>query len=186
MTITKDEIRKKLTKQIEDYSRKIKLWKNVEIVTKKDGTEFSAFGKNFANAKIVREWDNLYIRVSEFDNAYNPAYVSDEINLRIVCQYWKGEQPTEDRIVKVTGLLPCFYLNVEETKGEIEKLIEKYEGYIKEKQKELERLDEAYDYVAKVLEEMNGRLRELCGCEGSAIGNTLFYSLEEKIHKFPY
>ena len=186
MSITKDEIRKKLINQIEDYERKINLWRSVEIVKKKDGSEFVNFGKNFTNAKIVKEWDNLYLTVSGFDNYYHPAYISDSINLRVVCQYWKGEKPAEERVIKEIGLLPYFYLNVEETYGEVKKIIEKYEGIVEEKKNELERLDEAYDYVVKVLDDLEVNLRRLCGCEDSALKNSLFYELQEKIHRFPY
>lgn len=42
----------KLKKNLAEHECKLELWKNVKRLSKKDGTDFAHFGKNFENAKV--------------------------------------------------------------------------------------------------------------------------------------
>lgn len=69
MQKSKEAIRKQFENYIQEYEVKIRLWSAVKRVTKKDGSDFQSFGKNFENAEIVRGRicsDDFEIRVSDY------------------------------------------------------------------------------------------------------------------------
>ena len=75
-----DELKKKYLENAESYKSAIKAWQNVKRATKKDGSDFANFGKNFVNANINREyyWSNQTIRV---DYQYNHGWTHDTIDV---------------------------------------------------------------------------------------------------------
>lgn len=180
MAISKEDIRKNIQGSIDRYNTKIALWEAVKRVTKKDGSDFQAFGKNFTNCEITREYDDINLNVC----GRTPAgeWVSDYIRTRTCVDYWHGEKPAEDRIKRAWGLKDYFYLNPAETMEAIEATITSYKKWRDENLKALEKLDPAYEYTEKVMAELREKLKELCGSDRS----TLYHRLEEKIQKFPY
>lgn len=51
-----NEIENKYRKNAKDYQNAIVAWQNVKRATKKDGSDFANFDKNFVNATIRREY----------------------------------------------------------------------------------------------------------------------------------
>ena len=49
-----DEFKKTLENYLEECETKLELWKNVKRLSKKDGSDFQNFGKNFEGAKVDR------------------------------------------------------------------------------------------------------------------------------------
>ena len=182
MAMTKESVKAKLDGYIEDYTRKIEMWKKVQLVTKKDGNPFQNLGKNFTNAKVVNEYGSLYLRVSDWDGGKYPHYLDDQFHLERYIKDWKGARPSDDRIYTKYGNAEAFILNPQEAFDEIQVIISKYEGYRAELEDQLTRLDAAFDYVEKTMAEVNTKLIELCGSDRAS----LYYSMEEKIRDFPY
>lgn len=186
MANTKEDIRKKLEGYVRDYDRKIELWQNVTVVTKKDGTEFANFGKNFRNAEVVNECGSTKLKVSEWSKDKYPNYVYDEIYLERDIKDWKYGEITEDRQIKPFSYSrPYFKLNVEETRLAIKDHIIKLMVWRQQNIEDLERLDEAYDYVESALEEIKTKLDKLAPPNG-VYSSSLWYALQEKIKNFPY
>lgn len=75
-----DELEKKYLANVETYKSAIKAWQNVKRVSKKDGSDFANFSKNFVNANIYREyyWSSQIIRV---DYQYNHGWTHDTIDV---------------------------------------------------------------------------------------------------------
>ena len=48
-----ESFKKELEKHLAEHECKLELWKNVKRLSKKDGTDFAHFGKNFENAKVT-------------------------------------------------------------------------------------------------------------------------------------
>ena len=116
MMKTKESIRKTFMDYIADYEEKIKLWENVKVVTKKDGTPFKDFAKNFSGAKVVRPaygFGDLELHVANYKKQINGHFVEDKINTRELVKYSKFT-PDASRIHNEAYLEPYFYLTIPE------------------------------------------------------------------------
>jgi hypothetical protein len=71
-------------------------------VTKKDGSDFQSFAKNFENAEIVRGRicaDDFEIRVSDYSIRIDGRWVDDTIDIKQIVEYSKII-PAEEQIIK--------------------------------------------------------------------------------------
>ena len=79
----KNRIENEYRDSIENYQELIKAWGNVKRVTKKDGSNFSNFKKNFTNAEIRQEytWCNpdmkVYYRAKKYGYTYDSIQIED-------------------------------------------------------------------------------------------------------------
>ena len=189
-SLNKEEIRTKLEKYISEYQVKIELWQRVERITKKDGTDFQNFGKNFTNSRI--ETGLIHDRdIVVFDHKIiggRMEWIEDKISTDLnVEDYIKifERQPEKDRIISETLIKDYLYLTPEESMQMIERQIAIYQERITDYQKQLKLLDNAYDVVMAKTKELFDILKEVTGDEGM-YHNSLYYSLKEKIEKYPY
>ena len=189
-SLNKEEIRTKLEKYISEYQVKIELWQRVERITKKDGTDFQNFGKNFTNSRI--ETGLIHDRdIVVFDHKIiggRMEWIEDKISTDLnVEDYIKifERQPEKDRIISETLIKDYLYLTPEESMQMIERQIAIYQERITDYQKQLKLLDNAYDVVMAKTKELFDTLKEVTGDAGM-YHNSLYYSLKEKIEKYPY
>lgn len=189
-SLNKEEIRTKLEKYISEYQVKIELWQRVERITKKDGTDFQNFGKNFTNSRI--ETGLIHDRdIVVFDHKIinsRMEWIEDKISTDLnVEDYIKifERQPEKDRIISETLIKDYLYLTPEESMQMIERQISIYQERITDYQKQLELLDNAYDIITAKTKELFDTLKEVTGDLGM-YHNSLYYSLKEKIEKYPY
>ena len=183
MIPTKEEIRTRFENYIREYEEKIKLWKNVKVVTKKDGTPFKDFNRNFEGADVVRPaygFGDIDLVVVNYKIRIAGNHVTDTIHTRELVKYTKLN-PSEDRIIKETYLEPYFYLTIPEIMEKIQRTIQIYEKNIEEYKDQIEKLDWMYDEVVTRINDTMDYIRENAG------GNTsLYYELRGCIQKVGY
>lgn len=183
MQKTKEQIRKETENSILMYEKKIELWKKVRRVTKKDGSDFQNFGKNFENAKIIRGRicaDDFEICVNDYGVRIGGEWAEDKFDIRQVVKYSKIT-PDESQIIKQSFLEPYFFLTPEQVMQMIQIKIQTYEEMIAEYREQLTKLDDLYDYVKNSLTEIMQKLRHETG--GSS---HMFYELRKLITEVGY
>ena len=139
MKETTNEIKKieqNYRNHIEDYKNAINAWSNVKRATKKDGSDFANFGKNFVNATIRQEysWCNPTLKV---DYRCGNSYTYDTVEI--------GKNDTvNDVFVKINNRIKVF------------------DGYIAEAEKKMKNTEHVFNEVDKTMKE----LKEFCNKNG--------------------
>ena len=189
-SLNKEEIRNKLHGYISTYEAKIELWQKVTRNMKKDGTDFQNFKQNFDNARI--ETGIFHERkIAVFGNRIinkRMEWIEDKIDASLNVEDYSrifSKQPEETRICRETLLKDYLYLFPDEVMQMIERQIAIYQERITDYQKQLKLLDNAYDIITAKTKELFDILKEVTGDEGM-YHNSLYYSLKEKIEKYPY
>lgn len=183
MQKSKDQIKEEYMNTIADYEARIRLWKAVKRVTKKDGSDFQNFAKNFENAKIERGRicsDDFEINVSDYSVRIAGKWVSDNIDIRQVVKYSKIT-PNPDQIQKVKYLEDFFYMTPEQTMQMIQYRIESYENQIQECKDQIEQLDNLYEYVTSHVTEIMDHIKSVAGSN-----NHLYYEMRKLIQEVGY
>lgn len=177
----KDKIRSEFENLIKTYETKIDLWKKVERVTKKDGSDFQSYGKNFKNVEAVKDnylAGNLRIQVSDY--IANSGFIEDYIETRQVAKYSKVI-PSEDQIIKESFYEPYFYLTPDQMMEMIDIRISTYEEKIQSYKEQLEKLDDAYDAVMERVAELKNTIIEMTCMDGNR--TSLYYEMIELVRQ---
>ena len=173
-----NDIIEKLNKSKNDYILKIELWKKVERVTKKDGTEFAVLSKNFKNARIVPATVSIRpayeIQVNDFVSG---RYISDYFDITPIVRYYAGDVAPE-RIIKESFLEPYFNMNVEEIEKEIKRRIDKYTEYVKDYERQITEAERVFSKFSAAIETALKELKEEAGDNSS-----LYYQCREYMTK---
>ena len=183
MRKTKEQIREKFENYIAEYEEKIRLWQNVQVQTKKDGTPFKDLAKNFSGAKLVRPaygFGDIELHVANYRLRIGGSFVEDKINLRELVKY-SPVKVDESRIIREAYLEPYFYLTIPETMGKIERQIETYKKAIIDYQEQIEKLDSLYDEVARRIDDTMDFIRQ-----NTENYSSLYYELREMVQKVGY
>lgn len=130
-----EEIEKKYRENSKGYQNAIVAWQNVKRVTKKDGSDFANFGKNFVNATIRQEysWVKPSLKVDYQQGSGSWTYdtieiedndsvndVFDKINKRV--ELFRGYVADDERKAK----------NVEQVFKEVDKSMVELTKFCKE------------------------------------------------------
>lgn len=139
MKETTNEIKKieqNYRNHIEDYKNAINAWSNVKRATKKDGSDFANFGKNFVNATIRQEysWCNPTLKV---DYKCGNSYTYDTVEI-------EKNDTVNDVFVKIDNRIKVF------------------DGYIVEAEKKMKNTEHVFTEVDKTMRE----LKEFCNQNG--------------------
>ena len=173
------EINDKLNKYKKDYESKIALWRKVERVKKKDGSDFSVLSKNFKNARIVPASasirTNYEIQVSDYING---AYISDYFELYPCVKYYKGGDISPDRIIKEPCCEPYFAMTLDEISDEINRTIELYTGRIKALEKQINDAEKVFSEFSDAIDNALKTLKTDAGD-----GSILYYACREYMTK---
>lgn len=189
-SMNKEQIRAKLEKYISEYKAKIELWQHVERITKKDGTGFQNFCKNFSNAKI--ETGGIHDRdIVVFDHKiinsrmeWIEDKISTDLNVEDYVRFF-SKQPEESRIIRETIIKDYLYLTPDETMQMIKRQIAIYQERITDYQQQLELLDNAYDVIKGETKKLYDTLKAVTGDLGM-YHNSLYYELKKIISEYPY
>lgn len=156
------EIKNTLEKYIAENEAKAELWRKVERITKKDGTDFKAFAKNFGNARIYANYMRRnVIAVSGWVNGHN--YISDEIDLWEYVDSTKLN-PEEHEIIRESAWTrEYFYLTVSEVFDKIAETIETLERRTEEYKKQLAQVDDVFTEFSNAINEALNTLAEKAG-----------------------
>jgi hypothetical protein len=112
-----DELKKTLERNLSWHETCLDLWKNVKRLSKKDGTDFANFGKNFENAEVNNEFDRLEVSGrSKFE------WIRDSIDFLLTAD----DNTPEDRII-LSYRTRYYHLTVDEVFTAIENRIRYYE-----------------------------------------------------------
>jgi len=178
-----DEVKKDLQENIEYYNARITAWEAVRIVTKKDGTPFKVYSKNFAGAEIGR-----YTPVEDYANPYLTVYFkvagryeSDQLELtynnRGLDEGLPEENPEREERFSAWGT-KHYIVTPEEARVKIDNLIARYKEHKAEAERELNESKEYFDKVNAKCEEIRDILTEI---KGDRLSSHLVYVLEDYI-----
>ena len=156
------EVKKDLEKSLREHEAKAEWWKKVERVTKKDGSNFKIFSKNFSNCRIYANYmQRNVIAVGGWVDG--SGYVDDEMDL---WEYVDNTElnPDEHTIIKeAVWSRAYFYLTVDEVFQKIATQIEMHERYAKEYREQIEKADEVFNEFAEAINIALDKLKEKAG-----------------------
>ena len=179
-----EEIKQDLEMTVKWYEVRIAAWENVKIVTKKDGTPFKVYSKNFDGADIekytpVEDYANPYLTVCFRDE--RGRWESDQFPLDIGSGYLTAGLPeeNEEREVRVTAWGNSHAIATPAEAGiMLKNLIKKYRENKAEAERELEMSKAYFDKVEAKCEEIRGILKEI---KGERLSSHFVYDLEDYI-----
>lgn len=162
---TLDNIITTRKRELATYEANLEAWRKVKRATKKDGSNFSAFSKNFTDCKINNASYSMHGNDEKEINVYGYSpvcgYVSDSISLHeSLSQYRKCEKAErKPENVKVYGgfCSDVYVFDVEDTEQAIKARIEWIENQITETKKSIETVSEK----VKKADELINQLGEL-------------------------
>ena len=124
-----NEIEKKYRSSVNSYKNAIVAWQNVKRATKKDGSDFANFGKNFVNATIRQEysWCNPTLEVGY--RCGNGYYTYDTVEI-------EKNDTVNDIFVKINNRIRVF------------------NGYIAEAEKKAKNTERVFTEVDRNMKEL--------------------------------
>lgn len=138
-----ENIIKKIDRAIKEEEAKRDAWKAVKIVTKKDGTAFTNFAKNFDGARVTFPAYSLGGGKELTVTTWNPAtgYISDTINLYEVLSAYTRNEKAEEKPENIkrngSGVADFYVYDVDDAAAAIAHRIAYYEDVIEENKKAL-------------------------------------------------
>lgn len=145
----KQDIINELNKDIEIKKELLKAWQQVKFVTKKDGTPFKSIQKNIVGASyrqkqyFDRNYEKeLYICI---DTKYGYQYNSFDCYKSVDRLTDKQKAKIQNYQEKTPYLSQYYLFDIEDIKDAIKEHINYLENNIKEKEKALQEVNNAYD-----------------------------------------
>ena len=173
-----DSITTELNKRLDEVETKIKAWKAVKRVTKKDGSDFAVLSKNFDGATLYDSNCHLYPskKITVCGWTKYSGWITDDIHSTGTVAYEKNRTVSEDRIIKESMIQPYYYKTVDEIFEDIEHRIKFYEG---EKAKYEADIANASKVFGTFKEKIDSALAEM---KASCAGNGLYYLCRDYMH----
>jgi hypothetical protein len=178
----KEEIKNRLERILKDYRAKLEAWNNVQRATKKDGTEFAVFSKNFVNASTNQNSDRT-VEHPEMTVYYQcDGYKSDSINMYLYMDTLKDGDPRKEGYQKHWHRMTYRY-NVKETFEAIEEHKQRIKERISQYEKQLADLDKYFEEADRLKRQVIEFLKadDLKDTIGA---NSLGYALRDYIKNF--
>ena len=182
MSATFEKIMNDLQNYKADAEARLEAWKNVKIVTKKNGEHFQSFNKNFEGADIGKYYsveDSLhpYLTISYHveDN-----YKSETSSIEIF--YYLDELPDTDERKKAYAqqfMRQTTVMTFEEIENRINIEIKNTEKQITEYEDQIKRAENAYNNFVKAIHDVKINLLKDCGCKNDSNHNSLYYDITE-------
>lgn len=145
----KQDIINEINKDIEIKKELLKAWKQVKFVTKKDGTPFKSIQKNIIGASYRQKHcfnryyeKELYICIN---TKYGYQYNSFNCYESVDCLTDKQKAKTQNYQEKISYLQQQYLFDIEDIKDAVKERINYLENNIKEKEKALQEISNAYD-----------------------------------------
>lgn len=145
----KQDIINELNKDIEIKKEFLKAWQQVKFVTKKDGTPFKSIQKNIVGASyrqkqyFNRNYEKeLYICI---DTKYGYQYYSFDCYKSVDSLTEKQKAKIQNYQEKLPYLTQYYKFDIEDIKDAIKEHINYLENNIKEKERALQKINNAYD-----------------------------------------
>ena len=145
----KQDIINELNKDIEIKKELLKAWQQVKFVTKKDGTPFKSIQKNIIGASyrqkqyFDRNYEKeLYICI---DTKYGYQYNSFDCYKSVDRLTDKQKAKIQNYQEKIPYLTQYYLFDIEDIKDAVKEQINYLKNNIKEKEKALQEISNAYD-----------------------------------------
>ena len=185
--MTYEDVRKRLRETIDYYDRRIKLWENVTFPTKKDGTPFKVFSKNFDGASIgaytpVEDWAHPYLTVAGFfkEEDGRQTYEKDHMEIFVNPYNKRLPQHSEDRETRPGWGCDIEIMTLDEVKSEISALIKRYKVLKKESEDMMAISEEKFNAVREKLLE----LKDIIYCKEIVTNSSLEFALQSYVKDF--
>lgn len=150
--LKKEKIIDELKKYVDFYENAAKAWDAVKFPTKKDGSEFKSFERNFVGATIINEPFIGKKIVVNFQTKFQ-GHVSDTASLKALKNGEKftffGKELDAARAVSAPMFSPFIELNVAETKTLIQRRAKSCWGFAEKRRKQLDGIEEKMDKLEK-------------------------------------
>lgn len=164
-----ENLKSKYKVMIKNYETSIALLKSIEVIYKKDGTEYAnmlnAFklkdNSRFKNFKVCRDDENYIITATD---TTTDTYVKETIYgyENLVYDYSTGagkyiipEGVTEDRVISGGWRVPYYMLNTKEMNDRISNMISNYYSFKEENEKKAQRIDAMCDILKETANKLN-------------------------------
>lgn len=178
---TKEDIRKRLEAGIDYYNARIEAWGKVKRATKKDGTDFAAYGKNFEGAETGKYYGiesamHPYLTVAfRNGNKYETDHMRVYLDERD-SDYQKN--PEREAYTGETWTYDTERLTPDEAMQAIQNHIAKYTAWKEKDENELKNLDECFEEVESHVQAIRDMLKR---AKGEELSSTLVYALEDYV-----
>lgn len=134
-----EDIKKELTRRLNEARNKLALWQSVKRLTKKDGGDFATLNKNFDGARVEQQYSSFYLKAATY-------YLTESERKQIPHIAWTYEELYISNS-EYNELTPDKVF--EKIAGRIEQL----KNHITEYENELAALEDIFKkYVAKLAE----------------------------------
>lgn len=158
-----EELIRKFDDSIANYQGRIDALKKIEFPTKKDGTEFSQFSKNFTNCKIQTATCSINPHNKELTYYYRDSrnyHLDDYISLYEYIDTMAKDDPRREKANPHESLVRDSYsLTVQETKQKILDTIALFEGYKVEQIRLKEQAIADYEQIKAKVNELHELIR---------------------------
>ena len=168
------DIIEKLERYETSNKNKLDALKKIEFPTKKDGSEFAVFSKNFTNCRITG--DSFYPKLEYDYRDGNGSWTYDWLSIYEFVDAMKEGDPRKEKAnPKQSCLRQTYNLTVAEVQNEIQRAIERTEQNIIRYQREKEIAKQIYPKFEKQFAEIHEQLEKLNNDDTA----TLFYAFND-------
>ena len=186
-----DGIKTELKKEIALNETLLQAWKNVKIVTKKDGTPFAQMSRNFENAKY--QGISYAMQAGEYELWAGGfcklnGYVHDTIPCYNLVKYLKDETmiaKTQNYMPKQSYLEQVYCFDIDDIKNAIANKIQYLEERIITLNNELAIVDKCFNDFATAYCELIIKLENECAKAGTTgyggIRNDIYYAIMDTV-----
>lgn len=152
---------------IKNYETSIALLKAIDVIYKKDGTEYAnmlnAFklkdGSRFKNFKVFREDENyVIVAIDTTTDTYVKETIYGYENLEynyVENKYNLPEGVTEDRVIGGGWRVPYYMFNTKEMNDKIARTISNYYSFKKNAEEKTQRIDAMCEILKETAKKLN-------------------------------
>lgn len=154
LSLKKEKMIDELKKEIDYYECAAKAWDSVKFPTKKNGSEFKNFERNFVGANVISDpmsGRKIVVHFQTELQGYQSATEWLVIHENAGEFTFLGKKLDESRIVKRPMLAPIIELNVEEVKQAVRNRAKTCKNLAEKRRKQLEGIDEKMDKFEKTI-----------------------------------
>lgn len=163
------EIKEELNKEIKTNECKIKAWRSVKRLHKKDGSNFAIRSKNFSGCSVDSKstaWPKLTIYYHDPSRGYNSE---------VICLYVFDDDKKSGRpLIKLNGYRPYYELTIDEIFERITEKIKDLEQQNEELKKQLVLTETVFIEFVTAIDNALAELKEKVGDKSS-----LYYACRE-------
>lgn len=162
-----EKLKEKYNVMIKNYENLIELLKSLEVIYKKDGTDYAnmlkafklKWGSHFKNLNVYRDEETFIVSATDTntDNCVKEhiyGYENLERNYS-TGEYKIPDGVTEDRVISGGWRVPYYMLNTKEMNNRIAQMVSNYYSFKKEAEAKLSRIDAMCEILKETATKLN-------------------------------